>query len=667
MANIITLSTLSRGAAADGSTNNAIQIKVTDSSTGAVVPNSTVTLTVSNGAYLSASSLTTGTDGTNIVYVISGIAGSYTVTASQTGATSAAISTSFTTLQETAAANRALDTMQNALGTSAGANYVGYNSAVTYDDGTLGAAFNAGGVNLTKLNNKAARYLDIEDYADDASASGDWTSAIQSAIDAATNGGILEVRGTGRYTISGTIQIRNTFGNGLNINIHQLTVTSAFPANTSFWDATPMITIGDSLGNTSGLNLYINVLDGGGKADGIQPIGYGFSLSDIHIGTATNCIAVIRMGNHQWPNASNAITGDYWNSNYVGIYLANGTAGSSPIVEGWKVFVKFIAANYWGGIWLFNCGQYAQLSGDWDYNGKRLAVLKLTDNTGLTSIVGQNGLKLTDGTNELEYLFYYTSLGNTYIVVASPNNISASDKVATFPWTAGAKISCTTVSGVAMVFSTINVAGDNTSQTNFFDILHDYERAPFGRIQVNAGYLSGIIGGLLYTSTLQYQNSFSSPSDSYTGFSITNTGSSLALYNSTVETIPFMGTTADFVNFNKKLFMKDYLYEGVGSANTFASSTSATSVLALLKDSINNKYLGEGTMYDITLKTNYNTCGSFRVYVIASGTSYSHVVVSSYVGDAIAVTFTDTTSGVQMNFRQEAQAYMQVVTNVVRV
>jgi len=73
-------------------------------------------------------------------------------------------------------------------------------------------------------------------------------------------------------------------------------------------------------------------------------------------------------------------------------------------------------------------------------------------------------------------------------------------------------------------------------------------------------------------------------------------------------------------------------------------------------------------MYDITLKTNYaGTCGSYRVFVISSGGSYSHVVVSTYSGDAIAVTFTDTTSGVQMNFRQEAQTSMAVAVNAIRI
>lgn len=665
MANTITLTALTRGALADGTNVNTIQVKVTDS-TGAVVPSSTVNLAVGSGAWLNTSSVTTNTAGINNFNVYSATAGSYTVTVSQTGATTVTLTTVFTSVQETAAANRALDTMQSALIATSGAGYIGYSSAVSYASGTLGDTFNQGGIELAAHQSKLNRWIDIEDYADTASAAGDWTTAIQAAIDAATGYGILEVRGTGSYTISDTIIIRNTFSNGLNLSIHSLSVTSAFPSNTTFWDATPMISIGDSLSNQTGINLFINILNGGSKADGIIGTDYGFALSHIHIGNASNCIAVVREGTHQWPNASNWITGDYWFNNYVGLFLKSGTTGSSPIVEGWKIFVKFIASNYWTGVWFFNSGQYAQVSGDWDFNGKYVGVLKLTSSTGLSSIIGQTGLKLTDGTTPLEFLFYYSYQGYTYVVVASTKDISSSSGN-TFPWATTATISCTSVTGVSLTFSAVNVCGDNSSGTNYFDIFHDFERTAFGKIQVLAGYLSGIIGGLLFTSNIQYQNSYSSLTDSFHGMSISNTGTSLSLWNTAAESVPFMSTTSDYVNFSKKLYMKDFIYEGVGSATTAASSASALTVLTTLQDSSNNKYLGEGTMYDVTLKTNYSACGSYRVYVIYSGGSYSHSVVSSYSDAAIAVTFTDTTSGVQMNFRQQAQTYMQVITNVVRI
>ena len=55
----------------------------------------------------------------------------------------------------------------------------------------------------------------------------------------------------------------------------------------SFWDATPMIEIGNEAGNLISINLFINNLNGGGNADGLIASGYGFALSHIHIGYAS--------------------------------------------------------------------------------------------------------------------------------------------------------------------------------------------------------------------------------------------------------------------------------------------------------------------------------------------------------------------------------------------
>ncbi|KAB7897645.1 hypothetical protein GA565_17555 [Rouxiella sp. S1S-2] len=883
MANVLTLTRVTNGAQADGSSNNSFQVLVNDSVTGAGVANVTVTLSVTTGATLTASTVTTGSAGSVFGYVTSITAASYVVTAALTGATSKTISVIFTSAAETAAAQRALETMQSALSgttgsgyvgydqtltyasgtigaslsqaatnlttnnnklaalatstgagsvgydstvtytsgtvgaafnsaatnlttnnnklaalatssgagsvgydstvsyasgtvgsafnsaatnltsnnnqlaalatssgagsvgydstvsyangtvgsafnsaatnltsnnnqlaalaTSSGAGSVGYSSTVSYTGGTLGSAFNSAATNLTSINNqlsalatssgagsvgydqtidyangtlgsafnysgttlasqtnKLARYLDIEDFADTNSAAGDWTTAIQAAIDAAVSRGILEVRGTGSYAISGTVKIRNIFGNGLNISIHSLSVTSSFPSNTSFWNATPMISIGDLVGNATGLNLFINVLDGGSKADGIVPTGYGFALSHIHIGSASNCIAVVRTGAHQWPNSSNQLTGDYWSSNYVGVFLKNGTTGTNPIVEGWKVSVKFIAANYWGGIWLFDCGQYAQLSGDWDYNGRYVGVIELDSTTGLSSIAGQTGLKLTNGTTPLEFLFYYTYQGSTYAVVAASSNISVYDGSGTFPWTVGQTISCTTITGVSLTYTAVTLCGDNASKTNFFDIFHDFERTAFGRIQVKAGYLSGIIGGLQHTSNLQYQNSYEDPTDCFHGLSVTNSGTTLAFINTPVESSAYSYVTADYVNFQKKLYMQDRLYEGTPVAIKLGPSSTTSTTITTLKDSAQDKHLDEGSIYDITLKTNYaGNCGSYRVFVLSSGGTYSHNVISSYSTSAITVDFADNTTGVDMNFRQQAQSQMQVVINIVRI
>ncbi|MGA7588846.1 MAG: Ig-like domain-containing protein [Rouxiella badensis] len=663
----ITLICPSNGAAADGSSQDVLAMTCVDSS-GKAVSGQVITLTATTGVTLSATSVTTDSTGVASAYATSTTKGTFTVTAASSGATSVPCAVIFTDGYETAAANRVLSTMQTALAGTGGANYVGWNSSVSYSAGTLGAAFNSGTTQLSSLTSKQARWIDIEDYADTNSAAGDWTTAIQAAIDATNTLGIYNVRGTGSYAVSSTVKIRNVPSSGLNIAIYKITTLSAFPSNTTFWDATPVISIGDTTGNIVGLNLFINYLDGGSKADGITGVSYGYGTSHVHIGYATNCIAVMRMGQHDYTSATNWITGDNWVGNWMGVYLANGTSGTSPIVEAWIIDVKFIANNRWGGMWYFDAGQYGQIRGDWDYNGTYLAVLGLSTTTGLSSIAGQTGLKLTDGTTQMEFLFYYTYQGTTYIVVAASSNISKASGTGAVPWTAGSTISCTTVTGVSLVFSTSEIAGDNASGSNYFDILHDFERAPFGRIQVVAGYISGIIGGNLYTSSFQYQNSFSGTTDSFRGFGISNSGTALSFYNYALASTPIANFTSSYVNFPSKLSTAYRLIEGGAFASQIAASSSTTSALLTLVDQSTDKYYAEGTMYDITLKTNYaGTCGSYRVFVISSGGSYSHVVVSTYSGDAIAVTFTDTTSGVQMNFRQEAQTSMAVAVNAIRI
>lgn len=653
------------GAVADGLTANTLNITLVDSS-GVAVSGQAITLTATSGATLSASSVTTDANGAATANVASGTKGSYTVTAASSGATSVSTTVIFTDSYEAAAGNRAVSEIKTALEGTNGPNYIGYDSTVDYTAGTIGAALNNGQTELTTQGDKLARYIDIEDYADANSAAGDWTTALQAAFDASNTLGIYDVRGTGSYAVSNTVYIRAVPSWGLKVSIYKLGVTSSFPVNTTFWDATAIIAVGQDSGNINGLELSINYLDGGSIANGIAGVAKGFGTSHLHIGFATNCISVVRMGAQEFNSASNKLSGHYWVNNWLGAFISNGTGTDVTIVEGWVIDVDFIANNYWGGAWFFNAGQYAKIRGDWDFNGRYLGVITLSDTTGLTSISGQTGLKLTDGTTEMEFLFYYTDQGSTYAVVAASKDISISG-AAGVPWAAGSTISCTTVTGVALVFSASQTAGDNGNGTNFFDILHDFERTSFGKIQVVAGYLSGIIGGSLFSSSFQYQNAFSGQTDSIRGFGVSNSGSTLAMYNYALSELPFANITADFVNFENKLYMKDWLYEGIPSANTIASSTSETSTLAVLSNSANNKYLGEGCMYDVTLKTNYAACAAFRIYVINAGDSYSHSVVSSFIDSAIAVTFNDTSDGVEVNFRQEAQTTMDVVVNTFRV
>ena len=542
----------------------------------------------------------------------------------------------------------------NNLSLAPGAGLTGYSPAQEYNASTVG----------DKLN----RYVTVEDYQDTNSASGDWTTAIQAAIDSAVSKGISDVRGTGSYSISDTLKITNTAANGINIFLSSLNTTASFPAMNSFWDATPMIEIGNEAGNLISINLFINNLNGGGNADGLIASGYGFALSHIHIGYASDCISVIRMGNQNWPNASNWITGDYWVNNYLGLYLADGGGSNAPITEGWKYDVKFTAANYWGAIWLRRSGRYGQFRGDYDFNGKRLSVCQLSSSTGLDLVWDTQKLKFTNGSTISEFLFYYSYQGDTYVVLAEDHDVSKVSGTGS-SYSVGDTLSCETVDGVSLVVSDVNVAQDNDSGINYFDILHDFERGIFGKIQVTAGYLSGVLGGLQYSSSWQYQNSFSGATDSLRGFGVSNSGSTLAFYNYAVSMLPWANITSDFVNFEKKLYLKDHKVTGAEVRADIASSATDYVDVLSLTDTSTDKYADEGSHYSVKIITNYGGCGaSFDVWL--KGTGNAQVTNRKQLNSAFKFRFITTlnsdgtaVAGVNLQIRQQAQPSITFIIN----
>lgn len=554
------------------------------------------------------------------------------------------------------------------IGTPAGAGVSGYSIKQAYGAATVGA----------KLN----RHIDVEDFADSASAAGDWTSALNNAISYAITNGITHIYGgVTVYAISGTVKIQNAGSQGLNIFLRRLEINSAFPKG-SFWSATSMIEIGDTSGNMTGINIFIGELCGGinnadgsieHRANGIIPVEYGFSLSWLHVGTCTGCFTGIRTGKHKWPNASVEVSGDFWKDNYIGILFINGTEGQTPIVEGWKIRIKFMAANYWTGIWYQASGHYGQIYGsDWDFNGQYLEVYKLSDGTGLSSMVGQLGLVLTNGTKQLNFLCYYVDQGSTYIVCAGTTNVSVYNGTGTASWALGDTISCTTISGVAMKASAVSLAGDNGSKTNFFDVLHDFQNSAFAKLQIFAGYLSGIIGGSMFSSNFQFQNAFSGQTDRIRGFGVSNSGSTLALYNYALSELPFSNITNDFVNFEKKLYLKDHKIAG---AEVFAivprSSGTYLSVMQLA-DTSTDKWADEGSTWHIEIQTNYfGGSASFDAYLKGTGNiaiTTRKMINAAFKFRMITVLNSDQTAvtGIALQFRQEAQDYMNFSINMTR-
>ncbi|MGA8121153.1 MAG: hypothetical protein WBR21_16445 [Rouxiella badensis] len=574
--------------------------------------------------------------------------------------------------QAAAEALAAEDVLRSELAAPAGAGLSGYQIGQTYGANTVG----------TKLN----RRIDIEDFADENSEAGDWTIAIQAAINQSLIDG-SDVYGRGNYTISNTLKIAGFASQGLNLYLNSLSVNSAFPKCDSFWDSpTPMILIGDGGANVTGLNITIGTLHGGiynassGDieyiADGIKPNGNGFALSHFHIGYALYCYAVIRTGDQLTPNASMWITGDFWTQNYLGVLMKTGTGSGAPIVEGWKFFVKFIAANNYGGIWFLNSGQYAQVNGDFDFNGGWLGILHLSDTTYVSELVGNAGEMLTDGTTQLAFMAHYTYQGSNYVIVAADRPMSDyGGGTGTFPWAAGSTITSVKASDIAIKFDKAMLAGDNASSNNFIDIIHDFQYTAFGKIQVVAGYLAGVYGGLLHSSVFLYQNSFDGVTQIVDGMAVSNSGTTLSFYNKTVSDSPYSNITADFVNFEKRLYLKDHTTIGINTYIAVPRATSAddfTTILPLT-DTSTDKYGEEGSKWHVEIISNYSGCGgSHDVYIWGVGNArvtnqqqlgyaYEWRYMQQANADGTAI------SGINLQIRQDSQDVIKFSVNMTRI
>ncbi|WP_369788057.1 hypothetical protein [Rouxiella sp. WC2420] len=601
----------------------------------------------------------------------------YSLSAAQSADTAASNSTSAQNAvalaqQAAAEALAAEDVLRANLAATAGAGLSGYALSQSYPANTVGK----------KLN----RRIDIEDFADENSEAGDWTIAIQAAINQSLIDG-SDVYGAGDYTISNTLKIAGFASQGLNLYLNSLSVNTAFPKCDSFWDSpTPMILIGDGGANVTGINITIGTLRGGLTdattqaveyvADGIKPNGNGFALSHIHIGSAIYCYAVIRTGDQLTPNASMWITGDFWTQNYLGVLIKSGTGTGSPIVEGWKFFVKFIAANHYGGIWFDNGGQYAQVNGDFDFNGGWLSIMHLSDGTNVAELAGTAGAKLTDGTTELSFIAHYTYQGSDYVIVAADSAISTyGGGTGVFPWTAGTTITTVDSSDLAIKFDTVMVPGDNASSNNFIDIIHDFQYTAFGKIQVVAGYLSGVYGGLLHSSVLLYQNSFDGVTQTIDGMAFANSGSTLSFYNKTLSDAPFANITSEFINFEKRLYQKDHTTIGI---STYIAVPRATGIddfthILPLTDSSTDKYGLEGSAWHVEINSNYSGCGgSHDVFAWGIGNAtvcnqqqfgyaYEWRYMQQVSDDGTAIT------GVNLEIRQDSQDVIIFAVNMRRI
>lgn len=496
-----------------------------------------------------------------------------------------------------------------------------------------------------------------------------WEGPIQRCLDTAIANRVPKVRGrAAAYNIKSAIYIRNAGNYGLDVYIRGLTADASWPANTSLWDATPMIVIGDDAGNQTNIDFRIGILDGGDVADGVHNQGYGYALSLLDIGYLMNCVRGVSSGDQEWPNASIQLSGKYWINNWLPVYIVNNPAPNTagpPIVEGWKMKVLFTAANRLPGVWIDNSGQYAQIEGDFDFNGRYITLATPSSSANFDDIKAMKRLRGKVGSASAEYLTYYNHQGTTYLVFLEDRNVAADSGNTQF-CKAGDVITFDNYPNTTITVGSTRRCSDNASMTNYYDILHDFERAPFAKVEIACGYLSGVIGGLQFTSDIAYHNSFEAVTRSTNGFAVGNDGNTMTFHNKAQSEAPFLNVTSELMAIQRRLQMGDNKISGVVTYQILNNDDAGRWFDILnINDTTANKYGGEGSAWHIEMLTNYQGVrGSFDVacWGVAGVDAYNKRLNESIFEWRIIETTDDSTgavTGAVLQIRQSVQPRME--------
>ncbi|WAT06500.1 hypothetical protein O1V64_11170 [Rouxiella badensis] len=369
----------------------------------------------------------------------------------------------------------------------------------------------------------------------------------------------------------------------------------------------------------------------------------------------------------------------YVHYNYIGAYVRSGSSGSAPIAEANVFDFRFCAQNYICGVWGGHGGQFTTLqNGNYDYNGHHCARLRLSDVTGLSSIAGQQSLKLTNGTTEYELLFRYKYQGYWYAFVASyDTDLSYSTGGNVFAWTTSDTITCTTVDGVALKFDQVKVAQDDASvnRANYFDIFHDYQDDITSKWKIFVEYASGVFGGNLHLSNVSYDTAINPYTHSWYGFGAISVAGTLSLYHHAVSDNPWLNIDSSRIYIGSNMQLSIGLTPVLGGANVLAlpRSTGTTDWVSAytFSDVGTFKLFDEGTHYYVKVTSTYAQA-SAAFHLIIRGTNcavfvdYDTHIIAFQIIEVLGSDGT-TVTGYQLRMRQEAQDNIYVTINIERI
>lgn len=197
-----------------------------------------------------------------------------------------------------------------------------------------------------------------------------------------------------------------------------------------------------------------------------------------------------------------------------GIWHSN-QAGGAYICEGAKISVGFITNFKYGGIQLFDGAQYFQIYGtDIDFCGKYLTQLEVNALPG-TDV---RGMQAVSGAVSCEVVDYYSQpAGKFYVLVAEAQETTGGKSA----YTQGSSL---VIDGVTYTIVSITTP---TAKQAYFDVIHGFQGASFGKGEAQFGYCSRIVGGMQHTSFFKWHNSFDINSNMLNGLFVNNTGSEM--------------------------------------------------------------------------------------------------------------------------------------------
>ena len=482
----------------------------------------------------------------------------------------------------------------------------------------------------------AVTYYSPEMFTSDPDSVTDWAPIINLAISQARTDGVQCVQGYGIYMVSSSILVDN-FSYGFKLDLGGLHTNSDWPTYTDWKKATPLINVGSqSNGSQVGLSIRLQYAIGNDIATMFQLNGYGCGGSDFFCGRARNFVIGYQCDNSTSSgSASNRVTGDYWYNGKCGIRVKRGN--STYIAEGHKVCVGFITNMIYGAIQLFDGAQYAQIYGtDVDFNGKYLAELAVSSLPS-SDIRGTN---ITwNGTN-YEVLDYYATTKSTNFILVMDSRETTGGNSTIKVATSG------TITDVNSTTYTITSVRTPTSSQFYFDFIHGFQGAAFGRCDINFGYMAGKVGGLQRTSAIFWHNSFDENSNELNGLWVRNQSSSLSLYDKW-SGLPLTSwdTTGAAATMNApgQVNIAGILVPGsktyVGSNRLYGTEVQVTLANAVSQTVRTFSFIGNGTVtntkevWNVTLAGPVGLSGiggTFQIHVGSSGIELKNTSGISY-------------------------------------